>query len=175
MDISLINTSWTTIITIILATVLIYIALIAISRITGLRSFSKMSGFDFVVTIAIGSMIANTIVARNPPFLIAIIAFITLFALQMITARFRYKPTDIGRYIDNKPLLLMDGAQIIEKNMNKSSISRDELYAKLRERGVTQLTQIKAAVLETTGEVSVLMHNNPQHELDEVLLTNVKK
>lgn len=175
MDISLINTNWTTIITIILATILIYAALIIISRITGLRSFSKMSGFDFVVTIAIGSMFANTIVTRNPPLLIAIAAFVTLFALQMITARFRYKPTNIGRYIDNRPVLLMDGPNIIEKNLNKSSVSHDELYAKLRDRGVTQLGQIKAAVLETTGEVSVLMHNDPHHKLDEVLLSNVKK
>lgn len=175
MDFSLINTNWNTLLIIFLATISIYIILIVLARIVGLRSFSKMSGFDFVVTIALGSMIANVIVTKDPPFLIAVTAFVTLFAMQMLTARFRYKPAKISKYIDNKSLLLMDGPKIIERNMSKASVSHGELYAELRKAGVTQLRQVKAAVLETTGEVSVLMHPDPTHLLDDVLLSEVRK
>lgn len=175
MDVTLTNTNWNTLLIIVLATISIYIFLIAFARIVGLRSFSKMSGFDFVVTIALGSMIANTIVTRDPPFFIAITAFVTLFSLQMITARFRYKPAKISKYIDNRSLLLMEGPKILEENMSKASVSHGELYAELRKAGVTQLRQVKAAVLETTGEVSVLMHADPTHKLDDVLLSEVRK
>lgn len=93
----------------------------------------------------------------------------------MLTARFRYKPSNISKYIDKKSLLLMDGPKIIEENMSKASVSHGELYAELRKAGVIQLRQVKAAVLETTGEVSVLTHPDPSLELDALLLSEVRK
>src|SRR5699024_12501195 len=91
MDFSLINTSWPTLLMVVLATLSIYIVLMILNRVAGLRSFSKMSGFDFVVTIAIGSMLANTIVTKIPILLVAVIAFVTLFLLHALVAHLRYK------------------------------------------------------------------------------------
>ena len=175
MDLTPSLTNWNTLLTVFIATISIYILLIVLARIFGLRSFSKMSGFDFVVTIALGSMVANTILTKNPPLLIAVVSFVTLFTLQMITAKFRYKPAKISKHIDNSPLLLMKGSEILEENMEQASVSHGELYSKLRKEGVTKLSHVKAAVLETTGDVSVLVHTDPTHQMDTVLLSGVQE
>lgn len=175
MNFTLFHTTWSTLLMVVIATTCIYIFLITLARIFGLRSFSKMSGFDFVVTIALGSMVANVIVNRNPPLLTSLVAFVTLFVLQMLTAKFRYKPANVSKYIDNMPLLLMKEAEIQEENMKKASVSHGELYAALRKAGVTKLGHVKAAVLETTGEVSVLVHTDLNHQLDTVLLSEVQE
>ena len=175
MDFSLINTSWPTLLMVVLATLSIYIVLMILNRVAGLRSFSKMSGFDFVVTIAIGSMLANTIVTKKPILLVAVVAFVTLFLLQAVVAWLRSKHSLLIRLADNTPLLLMDGPTMLEENMDKVNITTEELHARLREANVAQLSQVKAVVMETTGDLSVVHHSDPTLKVDPELLENIRQ
>src|SRR5699024_4682633 len=143
MDFSLINTSWPTLLMVVLATVSIYIVLMILHRVDGLRSFSKMYGFDFVVTIDIGSMLFYAIVTKKPVLLVAVVAFVTLFLIQAVVAWLRSKHSILIKLADNTPLLLMDGPTMLEENMEKVNITSEELYARLREANVAQLSQVK--------------------------------
>jgi uncharacterized membrane protein YcaP (DUF421 family) len=89
MDSSWIFASWQTVLMALISTVGIYIVLIVFTRISGLRSFSKMSSFDFAITIAIGSVLASTILFKPPSLVHASVAMGTLFGIQMIVAHFR--------------------------------------------------------------------------------------
>jgi uncharacterized membrane protein YcaP (DUF421 family) len=71
----------------------------------------------------------------------------------------------------NDPLLLMEDGEFLEENMRDAHITHDELYAKLREANVTHLSQVRAVVLETTGDMNVL-HGE---ELQRDLLTGVSQ
>jgi uncharacterized membrane protein YcaP (DUF421 family) len=75
--------------------------------------------------------------------------------------------------VDNPPLLLMNGAEIIEENLKKGRVSKPELYSKLRESKVLQMSQIKAVVYETTGQISVLHSEDEDLEIDDILLSQV--
>src|SRR5699024_9991389 len=109
MDYSWINTTWTSIAMVLITTTGIYITLIVYTRLAGLRSFSKMSGFDFAVTVAIGAVFASTILTKNPPLIQAMAALGMLHALQMAVARLRRASSFISNAVDNSPLLLMRG------------------------------------------------------------------
>lgn len=159
---------------VILTTVGIYIALIVFTRIAGLRSFSKMSSFDFAVTVAIGSLIASTILTKNPPLLQAIAALATMYILQITVAKFRGISPSLQAAVDNEPLLLMRGTDVLDNNLKEAKVTYDDLRAKLREANVTQLSQVKAVVMETTGDISVLHHSDTEHELDSILLKKVR-
>ncbi len=82
MDLSWLLTSNSAILMVIISSIGIYIVLILFTRISGVRSFSKMSSFDFATTVAIGSVIASTILTENPPLLQSIVALGSLFVLQ---------------------------------------------------------------------------------------------
>jgi uncharacterized membrane protein YcaP (DUF421 family) len=159
---------------VIISTVGIYVALILFTRIAGLRSFSKMSSFDFAITVAIGSIIASTILAEDPPLLQATVALGALYVVQMTVAAFRGKSTLMSTLVDNQPLLLMKGTQVLDHNLKKAKVTHNDLHAKLREANVTQLSQVKAVVMEATGDVSVLHHSNNEHTVDSVLLQQVQ-
>jgi uncharacterized membrane protein YcaP (DUF421 family) len=133
-----------------------------------------MSSFDFAVTVAIGSLMASTILTKNPPLFQAIVAMGALFIIQIGVARFRESGM-VRNLVDNKPILLMDGSQMLEENMRKAQVTRNDLLAKLREANVTRFTQIKAVVMETTGDVSVLHHHDESHALEEILLEDVRR
>jgi len=162
---------WQTISGIFISIAAIYGVLIILVKANGLRSFSKMSGHDFAVTVAIGSIIASTILSKDPPVMNAAIAIGGLLLFQNILSRFRIWSGKT--YLENKPLLLMDGGQILEKNLKKANITRNDLISKLREANALNFNDIHAVVVETTGDISVL-HGNAKFDR-ETLLDGVQK
>lgn len=174
MDLSWFTTSWPLVLIIILKSVGIYIVLIAYTRIAGLRSFSKMSSFDFAITVAFGSVVASTILAKDPPLLQSVVGLGALYGIQMIVSNLRGSSTVMSKLVDNQPLLLMRGTDIIEENLKEAKVTHDDLRAKLREANVTQMHQIHAVVMEATGDIAVMHNDDPDHKLDDELLKSVR-
>jgi len=134
----------------------IYVALILFTRMSGLRSFSKMSSFDFAMTVAIGSILASAVVAPTPSLVEGILALGSIFTLQWFVGRWRVHQETDGHPVDNEPLLLMDGPEMLERNMKSVRVTRADLVAKLRESNVLNRGQVRAVIMETTGDISVL-------------------
>src|SRR5699024_11705731 len=88
MDTSWITTSFPIILIVFLTAVGIYIAVIIFTRIIGLRSFSKMSSFDFAITIAIGALVANVIVSPQISYLQGVVALASLYSLHVFVNYF---------------------------------------------------------------------------------------
>lgn len=174
MDITWLTTSWTTLLMVIISTLGIYITVILFTRIAGLRSFSKMSSFDFAMTVAVGSLVASTILSATPPLLQAVVALASIYLFQMAVSRLRRNTSFMSKIVDNEPLLLMRGTEILEDHLNEAKVTLDDLRAKLREANVTQLSQVQAVVMESTGDIAVLHHQDPDHKLDEELLKDVR-
>jgi uncharacterized membrane protein YcaP (DUF421 family) len=76
--------------------------------------------------------------------------------------------------VDNAPSLVMAGPDILHENMRKVRMTKDDLYAKLREANVTRLEQVRAVVVESTGDVSVLHADPESAPIDTELLRNVQ-
>lgn len=152
----------------------IYIAVILLTRISGKRSFSKMSSFDFAMTVAIGSILASTILSSSVTLLHGTVGLAAVYLLQISAAFFR-RFNSFSSLIDNKPLLLMDGPTILQHNLKKARVANDDLRAKLREANVIKLSQVRAVVFETTGDISVLFASEEGKNLEDWLLKDVQK
>ena len=159
---------------VIISAIGIYIAVILFTRLSGLRSFSKMSSFDFAMTVAVGSVIATTILNENIPLIQAVVGLGALYALQIGVAKLRGISPFINNLVDNQPVLLMRGSKVLHENLRSTKVTPDDLRAKLREANVTDFSQIKAVILETTGDISVLHSKDSAQILDDDILTNVK-
>lgn len=154
----------------------IYVALVVSTRIAGLRSFSKMSSFDFAMTVAVGSVVASTVAAPTPTLLQGTVGLACIFVLQWVVARSRVRSASARRLMDNEPLLLMDGGTMLEENMRAARVTRNDLVAKLREANVLHRSQVEAVVLETTGDISVLHTGGAVEGLErELLLEDVRR
>lgn len=149
-------TNWTSALMVIVSAIVVYAILIGLTRLSGVRSFSKMSSFDFAITIATGSVAASIIVMKDPPIVQGAVALGILYAMQMSLAALRKRSKLIERIVDNQPRLIMCGREIHEDQMKKAKITHDDLFAKLREANVTQFDQVHAVIAETTGDISVL-------------------
>ncbi|WP_120717286.1 DUF421 domain-containing protein [Tsuneonella amylolytica] len=140
-------------------------------RVVGLRSFSKMTNFDFVMTVAMGSLVASASQSSSwTAYAQSLAAMAGLFAIQFIAARLRINSKAMRGVLENEPLLLMRDGEFIASALEQSRVARGDLVAKLREANVLELKDVRAAVLETTGDVSVL-HGD---RLEPVLLEGVR-
>ena len=159
---------------VVLSAVGIYASLILFIRLSGLRSLSKMSSFDFATTVAMGSVMASTLLTEDPPLLQAVVGLGTLFALQYVVARYRQRVKGVAALVDNTPIVLMVGPTMLDENLRKTRVTEDDVWAKLREANVLDLREVRAVVLETTGDISVL-HGAPDGTpLQPELLSGVR-
>jgi len=150
-----------------------FVALMIYTRIFGKRSFSKMSSFDFSMTVAIGSIVATTVVSSSVTMAQGIVGLGAVYLIQL-TAAFARRYHWFQVLVDNKPLLLMDESTIIYDNLRKARVTKDDLISKLREANVLKMSQVKAVVFEATGDISVLHTNDGRIEVEDWLLEDVK-
>jgi len=166
-------TDWNSVLITVFSTVLIYISIVLLTRINGLRTFAKMNSFDFAITITIGSVIGSTIILDDQPVAKGALILMVLIALQTITAIARKKSKTFDKVIISTPVLLMDGSTILEKNMEATRVSHSDLNAKLREANITDRKQVIAVVLETTGDISVLHTGDPGKAVSTEIMKDV--
>ncbi len=131
--------------------------IVLLVRIVGLRSFSKMTNYDFVMTLATGSLLANGSQASDwTSFTQSMLAIATLFAVQVALSRARMMSPGFENLLENQPTLLMRDGEFLDDALASCRMTRSDLAEKLRMASVTDYTQVRAVILETTGDVSVI-------------------
>ena len=157
-----------------LTTLSIYVAVIVFTRLSGLRSFSTMLSFDFVMTVAIGSVMVTTVAAEDPPYVQGLAAIAMLFLLQWIVARLRLASDWANWIVDNRPILLIAEGEVLYDNMRKARVTEEDLFGKLRQHGVTDVSRVRALILETTADISLMEGDLGGPPLDARLFAKVR-
>lgn len=158
-----------------LSTAGMYLTVLGLARWSGVRSFAEMSTFDIAVTIAIGSLLASSILSREPPLLQGMVAAASLYGLQLFVSRLRCASERWRRTVDNGPILLMGpGGEMLRENMRIARITEDDLRCQLRKANVIDPARIEAVVMEGTGNVHVLHGHDAAPGPDAWILKNVR-
>lgn len=146
--------------------------IIVLVRIVGLRSFSKMTNFDFVMTVAMGSLLAGAAQTGSWANLLqTMIAMAALFAAQFCVAYVRQRSDAFDKAVQNTPVLLMKDGVVLHDALRQTRVTHSDLMAKLREANAIELSSVRAVILETTGDVAVL-HGST---VDKVLLKGIAR
>lgn len=153
----------------------VIITIVLLCRLQGLRSFSKMSGFDFAITVSIGSVLAGAVTTPKTQLHIFIVALASLFAVQFIITRLRVASQGVQNTVDNAPLLVMEDGHALPRNLRKAGMSESDLWAKLREANAYDLANVRAVVMETTGDVSVLHGPKDGPDISKEVLRDVQR
>jgi uncharacterized membrane protein YcaP (DUF421 family) len=158
-----------------LSTAGMYLTVLGLARWSGVRSFAEMSTFDIAVTIAIGSLLASSILSREPPLLHGIVAAASLYGLQLCVSRLRCASERWRRTVDNGPILLMGpGGEVLWENMRIARITEDDLRCQLRKANIIDPARIEAVVMEGTGNVHVLHGHDAAPGPGAWILQNVR-
>lgn len=152
-----IATTWSTAGFIALGTILIYVSMVVGIRIAGRRTVSQMSAFDFVITVALGSLLATTAVSKEVAFLDGFSALVTLLVLQTVVALLRQRFAWFRQFADFQPKLLLEGGRAhISRSPASAQLTEEELLGKLRQKGLFDVGEAAVVILEADGNISVI-------------------
>jgi uncharacterized membrane protein YcaP (DUF421 family) len=138
-----------------------YVSLVFLLRTTGKRALSKMNAFDFVVTVALGSVLASILRSKDTALVEGILAFAVLLFLQYAVAWLAVRSRKFNRVIKSTPALLVYRDELLQDAMKAERVNDEEILAAMRSHGASSLHEIAAVVLEADGSFSVLEDLSP--------------
>lgn len=134
----------------------VYIAVVLALRLTGRRSLGQRNAVDLVLILIVANAVQNAMIGSDTSLIGGLIAAATLFAVDSVMDRFLSRSSKLQQFFTGSPVVLVNHGQPIEKNMKREAISDAELMEALREHGIEEIGQVKFAVLEMDGTLSVV-------------------
>jgi uncharacterized membrane protein YcaP (DUF421 family) len=148
--------SWSGLIRLVVVGVLAYMALIAVLRLSGKRTLSKMNAFDLVVTISLGSTLATILLSKDVALLEGVLAFALLAVLQFIVAWLSLRWKLVQKVAKSNPRRLLNNGEIDQQALSEERVTDVEVMAAIRGSGYGGTADIACVVLETDGSFSVI-------------------
>lgn len=135
---------------------LAYVVLIFFLRISGKRTLSKMNAFDFIVTIALGSTLANVMLNKEIALAEASLAFALLIGLQFVVTWTSVRVRWVKKLVTGEPSMLVYRGELLTEALRITRVTEEEVHAAVRSSGIADIAEVEAVVLETEGSLSVI-------------------
>ncbi|NVO85506.1 DUF421 domain-containing protein [Hymenobacter terrestris] len=148
--------NWENIIRLLITGVLAYVGLLLLLRTSGKRTLSKMNAFDLIVTVALGSTLASTLLNKSVPLLEGLLGMALLIGLQFVITWLAVRFKAVDRLVKAEPSLLVYEGHVLPDAMRQQRITEGEILTALRENGINSLSEAAAVVLENNGTLTVL-------------------
>lgn len=135
-------------------TVILYFYIVLCYRIMGKKEVGKLSIIDLIVSILIAEIAAMSIEKENSIFM-SIIPILVLVLIQVSLSYISMKNSNIRKFIDGTPKVIINKGKVNFKQMQSLRYTLDDLVSQLREQGVKNIEEVKYAILENNGKLSV--------------------
>src|SRR5690606_20920299 len=127
-----------------------------ILRLAGKRTLSDFNAFDFVVSVALGSVLATILLSADVSFVEGATAFVVLAALQFLDAFTTRRIAALRTVLTARPTVLLRDGVPDSAALRRHRLSEDDLRQAVRMSGAGSMTDVAAAVLEANGDISVI-------------------
>lgn len=144
---------------IIIRSVSVYLFMIIALRIFGKKELSQLNTADVILILLISNSVQNAMVGSNVSLLGGITAAVALFLINFLFKRIMLKSKFIKNLVQDKPEILIHNGKLEFKTLARLGISSDELQEAMREHGVEYYKDVKLAMLEIDGNISVISGN----------------
>jgi uncharacterized membrane protein YcaP (DUF421 family) len=135
----------------------IYIFLLVVFRLMGKRSLKETTTFDFLLILIISEVTQQALVGQDYSITGAFILILTLIAADLLFTFLREALSIVDQVMEGAPLLIVDHGQPLERRMKKCKVEKDDvLHAARLIHGIETMSQIKYAVLEKDGSISII-------------------
>jgi uncharacterized membrane protein YcaP (DUF421 family) len=147
---------WGPIVRTIIVVILAYTAMVLLLRISGKRTFARMTAFDMIVPLTLGPILASTILLPNVSLVHGMVAFASLITLHTILAWLTARFTWLRTIVKPEPALLVYQGQLIRMTMRKERVTEREIHEIIRDHGLASVEEVEAVVLEADGAYNVI-------------------
>jgi uncharacterized membrane protein YcaP (DUF421 family) len=141
---------------IILRCIGVYLFMVVAIRLFGKKELSQLSTTDLVFIVLISNSVQNSMVGSNSSLPGGLVAASVLFSLNYLMKLIMYRSSTVKEMVEGKPVILVYQGKINIAHLHQESIGMDELEEAIREHGIDSYKNVKLAILEVDGNISVV-------------------
>lgn len=146
---------------IVLTTVMVYVLIVLVTKISGKRSTSQLNNFDWIVTVMIGSLGASTILLKDIPFVEGISSILVLYLLQFLVTKYASISPQFSSFILSEPRIVFYQGQFLPDAMRTERLTRQEIECAMRSEGVHRFDDVEAIVFESDAKLTIIPKPSP--------------
>lgn len=154
--------SWESLLRSFIITILAYVIMVFVLRVSGKRSLSKMNAFDFIITVSLGSALASVALNKQVTLADGALVIFLLIGMQYLVTWLSVRYDPVKDIITNTPTLLGYNGELFRRAMKRERLNKEEILVAARKKGIYKLDDIGVVILETTGELTIMKRPVPK-------------
>jgi uncharacterized membrane protein YcaP (DUF421 family) len=155
-------------------TIILYFILMIGLRLMGKRQIGELEPSELVLTLIISDLAAVPMQDFGIPLVNGVFPIVTLLCLSMLLSFFSLKSIRFRGLVCGYPTVIIRDGKVLQQNMSRNRFTVDELFEQLRGQGYSDLSSVKYAILETSGQVSVLPYTKTSPITPQVMNQEVQ-
>lgn len=140
----------------VLRALFIYSVLMVLFRLTGKRSLGQITTFDFVLLLIISEAIQNGMVGTSYSITNALVLVVTLVTVDVALSLVKRRSRRLEQFLDGTPIVIVENGRPLRDRMDKERVDESDVLSAARQEGLERMSQIKYAVLERNGQISII-------------------
>lgn len=142
--------------------ILVYVVLLILFRIAGKRTLSDVTTFDFVLLLIIAEVTQQALLGQDYSLTNGFLLVVTLLGLDIALSLLKQRSPRVAKVIEGVPLVIVEDGRLLRDRMDRARVDEDDvMYAARELQGLERLEQVKYAVLERNGGISIVPKEQP--------------
>ncbi len=135
----------------------IYFAVLLVFRFAGRRTLSEVTTFDFVLLLIIGEATQQALLGDDFSVTNAVVVIVSLIAFDIALSLLKRRSTRLAKFIDGEPMIIVEHGRVLQRRLDKARVGEEDILEAARNtQGLERLDQIKFAILEKDGKISII-------------------
>lgn len=155
--------------------IVMFLFLFIIVKILGKKQIKNLTLYDYILSITIGSIAADCIISIDKPLIDGVIALVVFGLIGYITTLLSYHNHNIEEVMDGEPLILFENNNFNYKNLDHAKLSVAKILEHCRLKGCFDINELDSAILEPSGDISILLKSNNQPLTSSDIKNDMKK
>lgn len=143
-------------------TLLAVVVLFILTKLLGKRQISQLSTFEYITGITIGNLAGFISLDLKSSWYLGLVSVIVWAGVSMGIEMLQIKSKRARNILDGRATVIVNNGMVLEGNLKKERLSSDELLEELRRKGIFRLADVEFAIMETSGELNVLLKTDSQ-------------
>lgn len=149
----------------VLRTLTIYLFLLMLFRLIGKRTLSEVSTFDFILLLIVSEATQNALLGEDYSLVTGMTVILTLVLLDLGLSVVKSGSKTVEKIVEGTPLVLVENGKALQASLKMSQVTEDDILQSARlAHGLERMEQIRFAVLESSGGISVVPASSPEVE-----------
>ncbi|MFV9657600.1 DUF421 domain-containing protein [Pseudomonas sp. NY15366] len=137
----------------------IYLVLLILFKLSGRRSLAQLTTFDFVLLLIIGEATQQALLGEDFSVTNMVLVVATLIVLDVGASLLKRRNDRLARLLDGSPTIIVEDGVLMQWRMDKARLTLDDVMESARESGLERLEQIRYAIVERNGKISIIQRS----------------